>query len=64
MEITLNGYSKMNIEPGSSIKIAEAGKNYLTYENLYGKASYQFSKRDNGNFEYKVKGKTGYATIR
>lgn len=25
---------------------------------------YQFDKRDGGKFEYKVKGKTGYATIR
>lgn len=29
-----------------------------------GTVQYQFDKRDGGKFQYKVKGKTGYATIR
>lgn len=64
LEIALDGYSKMQIAPGSSMKIAEAGNGFLSYENIGGKVQYQFDKRDDGKFEYKVKGKTGYATIR
>ena len=64
LEIALDGYSKMQMSPGASMKIAEVGNNFLSYENMGGKVQYQFDKRDNGKFEYKVKGKTGYATIR
>lgn len=64
LEIALDGYSKMQISPGSSMKIAEVGNGFLSYENLGGSVQYQFDKRDGGKFQYKVKGKTGYATIR
>lgn len=57
VQIALDGYSKMNIEPGASVKISEVGKNFLTYEQLNGKTKYQFDKRDGGSFEYKVRGK-------
>lgn len=46
------------------MKIAEVGNGFLSYENLGGSVQYQFDKRDGGKFQYKVKGKTGYATIR
>lgn len=64
LEIALDGYSKMQLSPGSSMKIAEAGNGFLSYENMGGNVQYQFDNRDGGKFEYKVKGKTGYATIR
>lgn len=64
LEIALDGYSQMQISPGSSMKIAEVGNGFLSYENLGGSVQYHFDKRDGGKFEYKVKGKTGYATIR
>ncbi len=64
LEIALDGYSKMQLSPGSSMKIAEVGSNFLSYENIGGSVQYQFDKRDGGKFEYKVKWKTGYATIR
>ncbi len=64
LEIALDGYSKMQLNPGSSMKISEAGSGFLSYENIGGSVQYQFDKRDGGKFEYKVKGKTGYATIR
>lgn len=62
--IALDGYSKMNLSPGASMKIGEASSNFLSYENVAGTVEYQFDKRDNGKFQYQVKGKTGYATIR
>jgi hypothetical protein len=54
----------MQLEPLASVKIRDAGKNFLTYEHLSGKVQYDFTKNNNGAFEYKIQGKTSYATIR
>lgn len=64
VELAISGYSKLNLSPLASVRISDAGKDFLTYENLSGKVKYEFSKHEDGSFAYKVKGKTGYATIR
>ncbi len=64
VQLAINGYSTLDISPLASVSISDAGKDFLTYENLSGQVKYAFSKREEGNFTYKIKGKTGYATIR
>lgn len=62
-ELSLGWYSKVNLSANSSIKISEVGNNFLTFENIKGTSTYQFDKKWNW-FQYKIRWKVGYATIR
>lgn len=63
VSISLDGYTKINMQPWSILKIAEVSKKLLTYQHLEWNVRYDFIKKTDW-FTYKIKWKTSYATIR
>jgi hypothetical protein len=55
LQISLDGYTTIDLASNSKFKINEAGVNFLTYENIYGNVKYDFTKRTDKDFTYKVK---------
>ena len=65
--VALDGYTSIDLDPSTSVRISDAGDGFLSYDQVSGTAHYQFTHRDQGDgktFEYSVHGKTSYATIR
>ncbi len=64
IEFSLDGYSRLGLSPGSTMRVADAGEGFLVYENVAGTVEYDFDHRSDAEFAYTVEGKTSYATIR